>query len=105
MTDAASHPTLDPQNLGLPIRVKCPEHAGRAVNEGAKALGAGRQAISKPINGTACVSPEMALHLPKAFGAAELRLRLQLAYDLAQAQTLDGKIKRNVCKVAMAAKR
>lgn len=46
----------------------------------------------------------MALRLTKAFGGtAELWLRLQLAYDLAQAQKREAEITRDVRKVAMVA--
>jgi plasmid maintenance system antidote protein VapI len=40
------------------------------------------------------ISPEMAIRLDKAFGGgAETWLRLQMAYDLAQARRHEGEIK------------
>jgi addiction module HigA family antidote len=46
-----------------------------------------RQALNNLVNGRAGISPEMAIRLSKAFGASpEVWLRLQMAYDLAQAR-------------------
>ncbi len=56
------------------------------MTEGAKVLGVTRQALSNVVNGKAAISPEMAIRLTKAFGStAETWLRMQLAYDLAEA--------------------
>jgi addiction module HigA family antidote len=50
-------------------------------------LGVSRQALNNLINGQAGISPEMAIRLDKAFGGGpETWLRLQVAYDLAQAE-------------------
>ncbi len=103
MNEAAFRPMHDPPHPGLSIRIDCLEPAGLTVTEGAKALGVSRQALSKLINGAAGVSPEMALRLAKAFGGtAELWLRLQLAYDLAQALKRETEITRDVRPVVMA---
>ena len=62
--------------------------------QGADALGVTRQALNNLVTGKAGVSAEMAIRLDKAFGGgAETWLRLQAAYDLAQAQKHAGKIK------------
>jgi plasmid maintenance system antidote protein VapI len=46
------------------------------------------------VNGKAGISPEMAIRLDKAFGGgAETWLRLQMAYDLAQARRHEAEIK------------
>ena len=46
------------------------------------------------MNGKAGISPEMAIRLDKAFGGgAETWLRLQMAYDLAQARRHQAEIK------------
>jgi len=46
------------------------------------------------VNGKAGISPEMAIRLDKAFGGgAETWLRLQMAYDLAQARRHQAEIK------------
>ena len=64
------------------------------MTEGAKILGVTRQALNNLVNGKAAISPEMAIRLDKAFGGgAETWLRLQAAYDLAQAEKSADKIK------------
>jgi addiction module HigA family antidote len=53
-----------------------------------------RQALSNLVNGKSGISSEIAIRLDKAFGGgAETRLRLQMAYDLAQARQREGEIK------------
>ena len=48
-------------------------------------LGVSRSTLSRLINRKSSVSPEMAVRLSMAFGStAEMWLRLQNAYDLAQ---------------------
>jgi len=75
-----------PPHPGASVRVDCIEPLGLTVTEAAKALGVSRQALNNIINGHAAISPEMAIRLDKAFGGgAETWLRLQTAYDLAQA--------------------
>ena len=87
MNEATFRPMHDPPHPGLSIKIDCLEPAGLTVTEGAKALGVSRQALSKLINGTAGISPEMALRLAKAVDSTiELWHRLQRAYDLAKAQ-------------------
>jgi len=84
----------NPPHPGLSIRHDCLEPLGLSVTEGAKVLGVSRQALNNVINGKAGISPEMAIRLTKAFGStAETWLRMQLAYDLAQARKKEGRIK------------
>jgi addiction module HigA family antidote len=87
-------PMKNPPHPGLSIRADCLEPLGLTVTAAAKALGVSRQALNNLINGQAAVSPEMAIRLDKAFGGgADTWLRLQSAYDLAQAKKDAGKIK------------
>ena len=59
------------------------------VTQAAEHLGVGRAAVSALVNERAAVSIEMAHRLAKAFGSsADHWMRMQLAYDLAQAQDL-----------------
>jgi addiction module HigA family antidote len=84
---------LNPPPPGLSIRHDCLEPLGLNVTEAAKALGVTRQALNNLVNGKSGISPEMAIRLDKAFGGgAETWLRLQMAYDLAQAQKGAAKI-------------
>jgi addiction module HigA family antidote len=53
------------------------------VTEAAEALGVSRKTVSKIVNGSGSVTPEMAVRLELAFGAsAESWLGHQSAYDL-----------------------
>lgn len=75
-----------PPHPGLSVRHDCLEPLGLTVTEAAKRLGVSRKQLSDIVNGRAGISPEMAIRLDKAFGGgAGTWLRLQAAYDLAQA--------------------
>jgi addiction module HigA family antidote len=87
-------PMKNPPHPGLSIRHDCLEPLGLNVTEAAKKLGVSRKQLSDIVNGHAGISPEMAIRLDKAFGGgAETWLRLQAAYDLAQARKRAGEIK------------
>ena len=65
----------------------CIEDLGLSVTEAASILDVTRPTLSRVINERSAISPEMAIRLSKAFGStAEMWLRLQTAYDLAQAR-------------------
>ncbi len=52
-----------------------------------------RQTLNNLVNGRSGISAEMAIRLDKAFGGgAETWLRLQMAYDLAQARRHESEI-------------
>jgi addiction module HigA family antidote len=88
-------PMHNPPHPGLTVRHDCLEPLGLTVTEGAKVLGVTRQALNNLVNGRAGISPEMAIRLSKAFGASpEVWLRLQMAYDLAQARQKKISVKR-----------
>ena len=79
-------PMKKPPHPGLSVRHDCLEPLGLSVTEAAKRLGVSRKQLSDVLNGHSGISPEMAIRLDKAFGGgAETWLRLQAAYDLAQA--------------------
>lgn len=87
-------PMKNPPHPGLSVRCDCLEPHGITVTEGAKILGVTRQALNNLVNCKAAISPEMAIRLHKAFGGgADTWLRLQAAYDLAQAEKYASKIK------------
>ena len=87
-------PMKNPPHPGLSVRYDCLKPLGISVTQGAKILGVTRQALNNLVNGKAAISPEMAIRLDKAFGGgAETWLRLQAAYDLAQAEKHANKIK------------
>lgn len=65
----------------------CIEDLGLSVTDAAKVLDVTRPTLSRVINGRSTISPEMAIRLSKAFGSTpEMWLRMQTAYDLAQAR-------------------
>ena len=83
----------DPPHPGLSVRLNCLEPFSLSVTEGAKVLGVSRTTLSRLINGQAGVSPDMAIRLSKAFGATpDIWIRLQAAYDLAQARLHENEI-------------
>jgi addiction module HigA family antidote len=87
-------PMKNPPHPGRTILHDCLDPLGLTVTAGAKVLGVTRPTLSKLINGKAGISPEMAIRLEKAFGStADAWLRMQAAYDLAQARKREKDIK------------
>jgi addiction module HigA family antidote len=87
-------PMKNPPHPGRSIRSACLEPLGLSVAHGAEVLGVTRQTLNNVVNGKSGISPEMAIRLSKAFGSTpETWLRMQLAYDLAQARKDESKIK------------
>jgi antitoxin HigA-1 len=90
--------TSTSKNITEPLgRMKNPSHPGDmvwfgvleplalTVTKAAAMLGVRRATLSDVINGNASLSAEMAYRLEKAFGvSAELLVRMQSQYDLAQ---------------------
>jgi addiction module HigA family antidote len=78
---------MTPSHPGEIVREECLKPLKLTVTEGARVLGVTRQALNNLVNEKAAISPEMAIRLEKAFGtSAEMWLRLQSAYDLAEAR-------------------
>ena len=87
-------PIKNPPHPGLSVRHDCLEPLGLNVTEAAKRLGVSRKQLSDIVNCHAGISPEMAIRLDKAFGGgADTWLRVQGAYDLAQAMKHADEIK------------
>ncbi len=87
-------PMKNPPHPGRTIANACLEPLGLTVTAGARVLGVTRPTLSNVINGKASISPEMAIRLEKAFGStADAWLRMQAAYDLAQARKREKDIK------------
>jgi addiction module HigA family antidote len=87
-------PMKNPPHPGRSIKNACIEPLGLTVTEAARVLGVARPTLSNVINGKAGISPEMAIRLEKAFGStADAWLRMQAAYDLAQARRREKQIK------------
>lgn len=86
-------PMKKPPHPGRSIKDACLESLSLTITEGAAILGVARHTLSRVINGQAGVSPDMAIRLEKAFGgSADTWLRMQAAYDLAQARQHENEI-------------
>ena len=80
-------PMKNPPHPGSSIKDACLEPLQLSVTEGAKVLGVTRHTLSRVINGQSGISPDMAIRLEKAgWSNADHWLRLQTAYELAQAR-------------------
>ena len=88
-----------PPHPGQHIRLEYLEPLGLTVTEAARILGVTRANLSNIVNGRSGISPEMAVRLAKAFGgSAEIWLRLQVSYDLAQVRRRDAEIRVEPCR-------
>ena len=86
------HPSLA-VHVGDWLKTEIVEPADLSVTALAEHFGASRQALSTLLNGNANLSADMAIRFEKAFGLkADTLLRMQTAYDLAQARKNEAKI-------------
>ena len=100
-------PMKNPPHPGHSIKDACLEPLNLSVTDAANILGVARHTLSRVINGQAGVSPEMAIRLERAgWSNADHWMRLQAAYDLAQARlnAADIKVKRYVPELAGASR-
>jgi addiction module HigA family antidote len=87
------HPSLA-VHAGEWLKTVIVEPAGISVTALAGHFGVSRQALSTLLNGNASLSADMAIRFEKAFGVkADTLLRMQTAYELAQARLHEGEIK------------
>jgi addiction module HigA family antidote len=83
----------NPVHPGDFIRTEIIAAHGLSVTAAAKVLGVSRPALSNLLNQHADLSGEMALRIEKAFGVnMDTLMRMQVAYDIAQARRDAGKI-------------
>jgi addiction module HigA family antidote len=83
----------NPTHPGRIVRDDCLPELDLTVGAAAQALGVSRQTLDKIINERGSVTPDMAIRFEKVFGStAELWLRLQTAFDLAQARKREADI-------------
>lgn len=86
-------PMKNPPHPGLSVRYDCIEAHDLTITKAAEILGVTRQTLNNLVNGKSGISADMAIRLDKAFGGdAETWLRLQIAYDIAQARQHEGDI-------------
>lgn len=87
-------PMKNPPHPGHSIKEACLEPLELSVTEGAKVLGVTRHTLSRVINGQSGISPDMAIRLEKAgWSNADHWMRLQMAYELAQARKRQDQIR------------
>jgi addiction module HigA family antidote len=90
-----------PAHPGQFIRMEILEPLELSVTKASEILGVTRPALSALLNGRASLSPDMALRIEKAFGPKmDTLLRMQTAYDIAEARDREGdiQIRRYVAK-------
>lgn len=86
-------PMKNPAHPGLMIKDDL-EALGLSTAEAAAGLGVTRQQLHNVMTGRSSISPEMALRLERGIGGtADHWLRMQMAYDLAQARMRNEKLK------------
>ena len=75
------------------LRAELVEPSGLKITQAAKKLHVTRQAMSNLLNGHQGLSAEMAIRFEKAFGVlADTLMRMQAAYELAQAREHEDEI-------------
>lgn len=84
---------MTPSHPGEFIRAEVIEELGLTVTRAAEILGVRRATLSDLLNGSASLSPEMALRVEKAFGVSmDLLLRMQAWYDSSQMRARESEI-------------
>ena len=87
------HPSLA-VHVGDWLKTEIVDPTGVSVKALADHFGVSRQALSTLLNGHASLSADMAIRFEKAFGVkADTLLRMQTAYELAQARSHEADIK------------
>ena len=87
-------PMKNPPHPGKIVRQECLEPLGLTITSGAQALGVTRLTLSKLVNERCGISADMAIRLEKmGWSSADMWMRLQSSYDLAQARKRERQIK------------
>lgn len=93
MAKAAGIKFKNPAHPGSFIRLIVLEPLGLSVAEAARVLGVTRPTLSQLVNERTSLSAEMAIRLDKAFDVdMETLMRMQNAYDVAEAKKRAGEI-------------
>lgn len=86
------HPSLA-VHVGDWLKTEIVDPQGIAVKDLAGHFHVSRQALSALLNGHASLSADMAIRFEKAFGLkADTLMRMQVAYDMAQARTHEAEL-------------
>jgi antitoxin HigA-1 len=82
----------NPVHPGVLVKANL-EELGVSVADAAAALGVTRQQLYNVIGGKSAVTPDMAIRFEKGFGgSADMWLRMQVAYALAEARRHEAEI-------------
>jgi antitoxin HigA-1 len=82
-----------PPHPGRIVKLDCLPELDLTVGQAALSLGISRQSLDKVVNGRGGITPDMAIRFEKVFGSsAEAWLKMQVAYDLAQARGREAEI-------------
>ena len=93
----------NPPHPGLHVRDEI-DALGRSVSKAADALGATRSQLHRVLAGQSAISAEMALQLETVIGStADMWLRLQAAYDVAQVRMRADSIIKGLSRLAVSA--
>ena len=85
---------MKPPHPGDFIRTEILDELDLSVSRAAEILGVTRQALNNLLNEKSALTPDMALRIEKAFGPKmDHLLRMQLAFDIAQARRRERSIK------------
>ena len=85
MADNGIRLNMTPPHPGDFIRTEVIEELGLTITKAAGILGVRRATLSDLLNGSASLSPEMALRIEKAFGIGmDMLLRMQAWHDASQ---------------------
>ena len=78
---------MNPVHPGSVIQGDCVEAEELTIDAAARELGVSRQTLSGIINGRSSVTADMSIRLEKrGWGRADMWMRMQASYDLAQAR-------------------
>ena len=93
MTTIGIPVNMTPSHPGDFIRAEIIEELGLNVTRTAEILGVRRSRLSALLNGSASLSPEMALRIEKAFDVSmDMLLRMQAWHDASRMRARAGKI-------------
>jgi antitoxin HigA-1 len=85
-------PMKNPVHPGVLAKAN-PDELNLSVAQAAKTMKITRRQLHNVTQGKSAITPDMALRFEKAFGSsADMWLRMQVAYDLAQARKHQGKM-------------
>jgi addiction module HigA family antidote len=97
--ETAAMPMKNPPHPGRIVRQDCIDALDLTVTKAAELLSVTRQTLNNLLNERTGISAEMAIRLEKVgWSMGDHWMRLQAAYNLAQARRTQDRIKADLCK-------